>query len=697
MNVSTDYSTAPLVDAKPEIRYPAIQSFWSDVHRLLNGRHKPEFILSEILKLSGLALAADRVYARSVSANETCSSSVSEWKRDPDSNADPSRQEVDHAELTAWFKRIKNNGTVIIEDVERPAVDLRVPADRYRKSGVKSAYVFGFYDENQLVGYLGVAYVARRQTLDGLAQELLTQLASTLNLFILRHETLELWSQTASTLPSALFIKDADNDLRYSYVNPPYRKIVGENIVGKTDLEAFGEERGGTYRRQDVESLASGLPFTEDGPVPIVGDAPEGYFSLIKFPVSTRMGHRYIAGFLTDISSEHKLRLEAEELLEKSKSAEKTKSLFLAAMSHEIRTPLNAIIGLVDELRHTDIPEETRAEYLSSVSSASRALLALINDVLDVSKIEAGQMHMTPVETDLIFLLGECESIFSESCRGKGIGYFCDVTPDLPILIVDTSRLRQILFNLIGNAIKFTTIGGIYVYAKFVRGENKTGMLTLEISDTGTGIAPEDQEKVFGLFEQASRMRGTAAANKGSGLGLCLCKRLVECMNGEIKLKSYPGVGSTFTVILHDLPYLEHSQASNVVRHRKDQTIKINPLALQTRVLIVDDVPMNLKVLGIILKRMSIEFVPASSAADALDFLREADNGITHVLTDIWMPEMNGEELARHIRANPRWSRIRIAAQTADVEASDTFDVKLFDAILSKPITPEKVLTFVRG
>jgi len=695
MKNSTNYSTAPLISTDLTVRYAAIQSFWRDVHRLLNLNHPPEQTLGDLLSLAGLAFGADRIYTFAVTSDRKFASCTNEWTSRPGYALKKDLQNIEQKGLANWLKLFDDNSIISIEDTDNPSESLQRPSEKFRRDLIKSIYVFGFYDEGNLVGYLGLDYIAEKRTLDEISKDCLLQLASTLNLFILRHEVLELWNRTAAALPTSLFIKDADNDFRYTYANPQYKKIFGEDIVGKTDLEVFDLETGRNFHQQDLACMSSGTPYAENGPQPRRDGVKENYFSMVKFPVTTRMGRHRVAGFITDISSEYKLRQEAEQLLEKSKSAEKAKSLFLAAMSHEIRTPLNAIIGLVDELRHPDIPRETGLEYLSSVSTASRALLALINDVLDISKVEAGQIHMMPVETDLLLLLGECSSIFTESCRGKGLAYSCDVSPDLPILLVDTSRLRQILFNLIGNAIKFTSVGKIYVYAKFERGQNKTGTLTLEISDTGVGIAPEDQVKVFGLFEQASRMRGTAAANMGTGLGLCLCKRLAECMNGDISLKSEINVGSTFTVVLRDMPYLEHSEASDVVRNRKDRTIRINPLSLETRVLIVDDVPMNLKVLGIILRRMNIDFVAASNAQEALEKLRIANNGITHVLTDIWMPEMNGEELVRHIRANPRWSRLKIAAQTADVEAAGSFDTKLFDAVLSKPLTPEKIHAFL--
>jgi len=685
---------APLLsDTFDEVTTAATAAFWHDVHQLINANKPPTEVIEQILEWIGLGMGADRAYTFSVTSNRSFSSCTNEWVRRPDYELMPMLQNIDQRGLRGWLHRFDLSPSVCIEDVDDPPEDLRQPAAKFKRDLIKSIYVFGFFDRGNLLGYLGIDYITQARHLGDAPKELLTHIASVLNLYILRHDALELWNQTARAMPSALFIKDVGNDLRYIYANPKYLRFYGENIIGKNDVEIFGEESGADFRKQDEYCLASGETFHCDGPQYDYSKHAPGYYSVTKYPVSTRMGHRYIAGFISDITAEHDLRMQTADLLEKTKVAEKSKSLFLAAMSHEIRTPLNAIIGFIDEMRHNDVSPAERAEYLASASSASRSLLALINDVLDISKIDSDQMHMTPVETDLLLLLAEAESIFAEDCRRRGVRYTCEVSSDMPILIIDTSRLRQILFNLIGNAAKFTTTGSIYVYGKFERGDAETGTFTLEVTDTGIGISEEDQKHVFGLFEQASRIRGSNEARKGSGLGLCLCKLLAEHMNGDITVESTLGKGSTFRVILNELPYVERDRCSDVVRHRKDQTIRINPVSLEARVLIVDDVPLNLKVLGLILKRMNITAVPVGSAKEGLEILRQG--GITHVLTDIWMPDVNGEEFARQIRANPDWSKIKIAAQTADVEAANNFDATLFDAILAKPLTPEKVFSFL--
>jgi len=688
------YSTAPLISSDSATALFGITRFWRDLHALLNEKRPPELIIEDILRMIGLSFGADRAYTFSVNASRSFSSCTYEWVRRPEYELKPMLQNIDQSKLEGWLRRFDRSTSISIPDVDDPPDDLRQAAAKFKADRIRSIHVFGFYDEGRLIGYLGIDYIESARQLDAGTMDILYQIASTLNLFLLRHESLELWKQTARSMPAAMFIKDADNDLRYIYANPRYQQLYGRYIIGKTDIEIFGWEIGELFRAQDAQCLTSGVPFRIDESQCDYSDTAKGYYSTVKFPVITKTGRRFVAGFISDISYEHEMRLHAQELLEKSEVAEKSKSMFLSAMSHEIRTPLNTIIGLLDELRHTDIPESDRNSYIATATNASRALLALLNDVLDISKLESGKMHMTAAETDLTVILAECRSIFSDNCRRKGLLYDCEVSADLPVLIVDASRLRQILFNLISNAVKFTESGRVYVYGGFERKGSGTGTLTLEISDTGCGIPPEDQSHVFNLFAQASSIRGTSVANKGTGLGLYLCKQLAAQMNGDIRINSKVGDGTTFTVTFREMPFVEHAVSSDVVRHRKDQTVRISPISLTTRVLIVDDVAMNLKVLGIILKRLNIDFVPARSAKEALTILEQG--GFSHVLTDIWMPEENGETLARKIRENPKWANIRLAAQTADVEASDNFDTSLFDAVLSKPLTPETVYAFLR-
>ena len=387
---------------------------------------------------------------------------------------------------------------------------------------------------------------------------------------------------------------------------------------------------------------------------------------------------------------EERRRLEMEALLKESQAAERAKSFFLASMSHEIRTPLNALLGLAAELDHDDVTKERCREYARTIGTAGRALLNLINDVLDMSKLEAGQMRIVPAETDIGALFEECRTIFEPNCVKSGLTMKVSVASDMPVVSLDRGRIRQILFNLLGNAIKFTPAGSITLSATIRPIAENLGELHLAVADTGVGIAAEDRERVFGMFEQASGLRGTRVAQSGTGLGLALCRRLVECMGGKITLESELGKGSVFTVVLPNVPIISRNE-------KGPQGLAANTkpaVSYAGRVLVVDDVALNLMVIKLMLQRADIDHVVASSADKALEIL-EGDPHVTAVLTDLWMPHMSGVELATHIRGRYAGRNLKIAAVTADTDIVGSDDAKVFDAVLLKPVTVSQICKFL--
>ncbi len=366
----------------------------------------------------------------------------------------------------------------------------------------------------------------------------------------------------------------------------------------------------------------------------------------------------------------------------RAEAADKAKSMFLASMSHEIRTPLNSVIGFAELLRDGTLPQDVQKDYLEAISSSGNALLDLINDVLDLSKLEAGQMKFMPVEVDLASIIREVGSIFRQKCAEKRIEFRPVIQKDMPVVCLDSLRFRQILFNLIGNAVKFTERGSITADARFRRGKNSLGTLELHIIDTGIGIPQEDQKKLFQFFIQSDNARGISGGT-GTGLGLAICRRMVEKMNGSIHLQSEPGKGSDFTVILEDVAFREGKLAPAA------QEQVIAPLRTSAHALLVDDTPMNLKVLAAMLEKSGVETVTASNAEEALR--RLAESSFDFMLTDLWMPGMNGAELAKKIREDRKYDSMKIVALTADAEVKSSFNMKNFSAVLLKPVTLEKI------
>ena len=380
----------------------------------------------------------------------------------------------------------------------------------------------------------------------------------------------------------------------------------------------------------------------------------------------------------------------------------KAKSYFFSTVSHDIRTPLNAIVGFSEMLNAGMKTEEERAQATNAILVSSKMLLALINDVLDLSKLESGKMVITPEPTDCRLLMREIADAFRMSNPKPDVEVRCCVG-DMPLLMIDPQRLRQIMFNLVGNAMKFTERGHVELRAAFEcpKPSSSAGTFRIEVEDTGCGISEEDLKRIGSAYVQVG---SKISRNGGTGLGLSICKHLAVSMGGVLKVDSTLGCGSTFAVVMQNVKVASAAQcaiggAKNSVEPKK--SLAKEPHAASTRrkakmprrLLIVDDSKMNLMVLKALLKHLGdFDVVTASDGQEALDALVAPDAGsFDVVLTDIWMPRMDGGELVRAIRANPSLSSIWVVAVTADVEFKAKFAKMGFDGMLLKPLTTDNL------
>ncbi len=374
-------------------------------------------------------------------------------------------------------------------------------------------------------------------------------------------------------------------------------------------------------------------------------------------------------------------RRQLEDAVEKSQAATKAKSEFVATISHEIRTPLNAVIGFAELLRSGSATPEEMTEYLEAISSSGNALLQLINDVLDLSKLEADRMAIEPTATDFGELCQEMAQIFAFRLKEKSLELRLEMPP-LPILELDQIRVRQVLFNLLGNAVKFTDSGRITIRADFVKTDGETGTFRCSVADTGVGISPENQAKLMEPFVQVTGGEASKRAVLGTGLGLSITKRLAKKMGGALTLESAPGRGSTFTVTLHNVRWHEKRSESPQAKPPARTNVSYEKVSI----LLVDDVAMNLKVMKAMCVKIGVtDIVAVSSGSDALSQLERRKFDI--VMTDMWMPDMNGDELAAKIRADNRFAAAAIVAVTADAGMNANVPSGSFDGVLLKPVT----------
>ena len=364
----------------------------------------------------------------------------------------------------------------------------------------------------------------------------------------------------------------------------------------------------------------------------------------------------------------------------------RAKTRFLAMMSHELRTPLNAVIGFAEFIGRPGITAEQRKEYVSGILLSSHALLELVNDVLDLSKLEAGAMHMKTGVCEMAQILREIPAIFDYRVRQNGVKLVVDAPhiDEMPLVSLSQQGMRQIMINLVGNSSKFTTSGEIRIK---VRWTPESRNLHIEVSDTGCGISDEKLAKLFNPFVQdiASRMKASSGDMKGTGLGLPIVKMMIDAAGGTISAESELGKGTRFIIDLPDLGIAEEAPAN---KRSAGNDLKFE--SLPERVLVVDDMAMNRKILSIHLNNLKIKDVRfAENGLKALDEMKEWLPDV--VLTDMWMPDMDGASLAEAMKKDARLAGIPIVAVTADVDVGSKYDLGLFAKVLSKPITGDKL------
>ncbi|MGB1110271.1 MAG: ATP-binding protein [Gammaproteobacteria bacterium] len=377
---------------------------------------------------------------------------------------------------------------------------------------------------------------------------------------------------------------------------------------------------------------------------------------------------------------------ELEQARKAADKANRAKSDFLAVMSHEIRTPMNGVLGMVDLMRSTEL-NDTQSDYLETIASSGEILLTLLNDVLDLSKIEAGHLELEEVDFQLHRLIESVIMLMSGKAHLKGLKIEAEIDPDVPMVLKgDPTRLRQILFNLLSNAVKFTDQGRILVKVGFQPSGRNEYHLRLAVSDTGIGISEEAKEHLFDAFSQAD----TSIARRfgGTGLGLAICKRLVGAMGGNIKLTSHTGEGSEF---YFDVPFeVGDPEALKHVAAERPFSPK-GQIHGGLHVLLVDDDEVNQRVGASMLEHLGHTANIAGDGEHALDAISKGQFDV--VLMDMQMPGMDGLETTRRIRAlnDPSRSQVPIIALTASI--SSDLHTECAEAgmngVLSKPIKRE--------
>ncbi len=493
--------------------------------------------------------------------------------------------------------------------------------------------------------------------------------------------------------PDNIYFKDAEG--RYLRINPAKAKSSGlddpRDAIGKSDADFFSSEHAAAAERDEQAVMHSGVPVIGKEELLQYPDGRRRWVSTTKLPLHDREG-KVIGtfGVSRDITPTKQAQAALEEAAAAAEAANRAKSDFLANMSHEIRTPLNAILGMTELVLDSPLTPVQR-DYLKLVYESGESLLTVINDILDFSKIEAGKMTLERVSFDLREFLGDVLKSLGLRAARKGLELLADVAPGAPAVVsCDPHRLRQVLVNLIGNAIKFTEQGEIVLRMQDWSSTPDSTLLHFEVTDTGIGIPADKFPSIFQAFEQADST--TTRKYGGTGLGLAICARLVELMEGRIWIESTVGTGSTFHFTVR----------VTVSTTAPDKPRPLHPGLLQgMRVLVVDDNSTNRRILAEMLSNWGMVPILAASATEALTLLAEnetEENGFALLLTDVQMPELSGFDLVRRARVETLFAKGVVMMLTSGDRANDldtcrelgvsTYLIKpvkqseLFDAIL---------------
>ncbi|MGF1484091.1 MAG: response regulator [Opitutales bacterium] len=476
-------------------------------------------------------------------------------------------------------------------------------------------------------------------------------------------------------LPVSVFVRSA-RDYRFQFWNKKSEEIYGRSfaeVVGKTPLDFISEDDFEVLKVQEREILKTGRNLSVPGEVIELGEGQRQYLNTTKVPIfGPNHEPECILGISEDITSHVEMQNRMASALEEAEKANAYKSEFLANMSHEIRSPLNGVIGASELLANTNLTGEQQ-EYVSVIGRCGEGLLSLISDILDLSKIEAGQVKLEEVDFRIYDCLEDVIGMFSSQAQAKSILLTEWTEPSLPEAVIgDYFRLRQILANLVGNALKFTSKGEIEISVRAEARSNERVRCRFTVRDTGIGIPPEKLSDIFQAFRQADS--STTRRYGGTGLGLTICRSLVHLMGGEIEVHSEPGTGSIF---------------SFTVSLRRDKRMReplpeLEALSGKRALVVIDSEGLRLSFTST-LERWAIEVMQARSTQEALEVI-QANDSIDFAIIDYQLSDRDGWELGQAIRELQRKLHLFLVVSGKPTSLPAENRQNLFHAFITQPV-----------
>lgn len=636
-----------------------------------------EIRTNKTLQIIGQHVQASRVYIFEDSADEKFTSNTYEWCNADISPQIGELQNIPYETIPSWKMFLETKGMVFSENISE------LPADIYdvlEPQHIKSIIVYPLAAKAKIVGFIGFDECATYRHWSKSEIELLRTVASIVsNAFQRNKIQTELISREREnrliieSIPDAIMqvdqagmIKSFKSSQKFSFFS------LLKNDKSDSIYTIFNEKIAREFYTSIAKSLQLGLYQLEFQSL---------NHEIIEFYESRmiKLSDNDILVIIRNVTAQREQEKQLRIAKTRAEEASKSKSEFLANVSHEIRTPLNAILGLSQWLAENTTIKQHQ-DYLNTILMSGKNLLTLLNDILDLSKIEAGKMEIELNPMSYHEIISDIKMVFQQKADQKGLSFQISTDPSVPeYILMDELRFYQVIFNLVSNAIKFTSKGFINIAAYAANtGLPDTVKLIIIIEDTGIGIEEDQQLRIFESFTQQSGQSNREYG--GTGLGLAIVKGLLNKLNGSISFISKPGKGTVFTLTFNNIKVI---QVESRNQDEPDEKLirKLDPCT----VMIVDDISYNILVLKKLIESENVRFIEAADGTEALSKLSNEKPDI--IFMDIRMPGMNGYEVTEYIRNNENLAKIPVIAFTASVarHPNDKID-QLFNGFLQKPV-----------